>query len=192
MLEGRLRGMRLRLSLLFPAWLTVLLLTRPDAPVVSCVLAAAIHEGGHLLAMLAVGCPPDCCTVGAFGVRLETGQTRLPGYGRQIVISLAGPAVNLAAAGILYLAGAPSAATVHALLGGLNLLPAAAMDGGQILRAVLCLAGREQYAERVLRVVSAVVLFPLATAAGALFLSGGNLTLLIVSVYMIVLIFIAE
>jgi len=190
MLEARLFGVRCRLSLLFPALLTALLLWRPDGLAVSCVIASAMHEAGHLLAMLAVGCPPSCCTLGAFGVRLELGTERLPGYWRHIGISLAGPAVNLLSAGVLFLIGRPVPATVHLVLMGLNLLPAAALDGGQILRCGFCLLGWECWADRVLRWLSAAVLLPLASLAMWLFLSGqGNGTLLLVSGYLTALIF---
>ena len=71
MLEWRLGGVRCRLSLLFPALVTALLLWQPDGLAVTCLLASLIHEGGHLLAMLSVGVPPQRCTLGAFGMRID-------------------------------------------------------------------------------------------------------------------------
>ncbi len=189
MLEGRLLGMRWRLSLLFPALLTALLLIRPDSLALSCVLASAIHEAGHLLAMVCLRCPPTVCTVGAFGVRLEL-QDSTVDYGRRMMISLAGPAVNALAAGILLWVGRPLTAAVHLCLMGLNLLPAAALDGGQVLYAALCLLGLEPVAGGVLRFLSAAVLLPLAAGAFWLFMTEKtNPTLLIVSGYLVVLIF---
>ncbi|MBQ8753177.1 MAG: hypothetical protein IJZ13_08755, partial [Clostridia bacterium] len=69
MLEARFGGVHFRLSLLFPALITALLLWKPDGLAVSCVVASAVHEGGHLLAMLGLGYPPRACTLGAFGIR---------------------------------------------------------------------------------------------------------------------------
>lgn len=190
MLEGRVAGVRCRVSLLFPALLTGLLLAQADPLAVSCVLASAMHEGGHLLAMLALGCPPRVCTLGAFGMRIEMGAQRLVGYRRNILISLAGPLVNLVAALLLWLCGCAEAAVVHLILAVFNLLPAAALDGGQVLRCAFCLAGKETHADRWLQVLSAAVLLPLAVWAFWLFLSGqGNGTLLIVSGYLTALIF---
>lgn len=189
MLEGRLLGVRCRISLLFPALLTGLLLWQPDGLAVSCVVASAMHEGGHLLAMLAAGCPPCCCTLGAFGVRLEMPALRLS-YGRQMLIALAGPAVNGLTACLLFWCDCPVPATVHLVLAGLNLLPAAALDGGQFLRCLLCWWGRQQQADALLHWVSAAVLLPMAAVAFWLFLSGEkNPTLLIVSGYLTGLIF---
>ena len=190
MLEWRTGGVRCRVSLLFPAMLTALLLTQPDGQAVTCVIASAMHECGHLLAMLLLNCRPECCTLGAFGMRIEAGRTHLSGYGRQIAVSLAGPAVNGLAGAALWLLGQRTAAAVHWLLGGFNLLPAAALDGGQILRCLLFAAGRETAADRVLAVLSAAVLLPVAAAAWYLLLAGrGNVTLLIVSLYLTLLVF---
>ncbi len=190
MLEGRVAGVRCRVSLLFPALLTGLLLAQGDSLAVSCVLASMMHEGGHLLAMLALGCPPQVCTLGAFGMRIEMGRERLIGYRRNILVSLAGPAVNLVTAPLLWACGCARAAAVHLILALFNLLPAAALDGGQVLRCLFCLAGKESQADRRLRWLSAAVLLPLATLAFWLVLSGrGNITLLIVSGYLIALIF---
>ncbi len=189
MFETRLFGVRCRLSLLFPALLTALLLWQPDGLAVSCVIASAMHEGGHLLAMLLLGYPPTDCTLGAFGMRIRLGR-RLPGYRQNMLISLAGPGVNMLSAGVLFLLDSPRTAAVHLTLAGLNLLPASALDGGELLRCGLCLLGFEPLAVPVLRLTSALVLLPLAAGSFWLFLQGfGNGTLLIVSGYLVLLVF---
>lgn len=189
-LEGQLGSVRYRVSLLFPALVTVLLLCQPEGMALPCLLASLIHEGGHLLVMLLVGCPPESCTVGMFGARIVTDGRLMPGYSRQIAISLAGPGVNLLTAAGLWLMGCPRAAAVHGALGVFNLLPAAALDGGQVLRCLLCLCMMPERAEWVLRMTSAGVLLPLATGALYLVLSGrGNGSLLIVCLYLTGLVF---
>ncbi len=189
MLEWRLLGVRCRVSLLFPAVLTALLLWQPDGLSVTCVLASLMHECGHLLAMLWLGCPPDSCTLGAFGMRIETGQRRLVDYRRALLVSAAGPLVNGVAAGALFWGGSSRTAAVHLTLGVLNLLPAAALDGGEILRCLLCLMGQERRAAGVLRMLSALILLPLAAFSGYLAFSGGNVTLLLVTGYLSLLVF---
>ena len=192
MLEFRLWGMRCRLSLLFPAVVTVLLLRQPDGLALSCLLASLIHECGHLLALLALGVPPEDCTLGAFGVRIRLG-SGLSGYGQNLLISLAGPLINLLAAAGLLVAGNLQTATVHLVLAGLNLLPASALDGGEILYTGLCLLGLEEWSDGVLRFTSALVLLPLAAVSLLLFFrGGGNPTLLLVSAYLTGLIFFSE
>ncbi len=191
MLEWRLWGIRCRVSLLFPALVTALLLWQPDGLAVSCLLASLMHEGGHLLAMLALGIPPYQCTLGAFGMRIDLGN-RLMDYKKNLLISFAGPLTNGLAAAGLFMLNAPSAAMVHLVLGALNLLPAAALDGGEILRCGLCLLGWEPLVRSVLRLTSALVLLPLATFSLWLCLRAENPTLLIVSGYLVVLIFFSD
>ena len=191
MLEWRLGGVRCRVSLLFPALVTALLLWQPDGLAVSCLLASLIHEGGHLLAMLVLGVPPRVCTLGAFGMRMNI-DDQLINYKKNLLISLAGPLTNGMAAVILFCLHAYDAAMVHIVLAALNLLPAAALDGGEILRCGLCLLGLDRCARWVLRLSSALVLLPLAAVSGWLFLQGKNLTLLIVSAYLVVMIFFSE
>lgn len=184
--------MRCRLSLLFPALLTALLLARPDGLAVPCLLAALIHEGGHLLAMLWLGVPPEDCVLGAFGARIRLGH-RLPSYGQNLLISLAGPLINLFCMSILFLCGRTTPALVHLALALLNLLPSAALDGGEILRCGLCLIGLESLSESILRFTSALTLLPLAAVCFWMFLQGeGNATLLIVSGYLTALLFFSD
>lgn len=192
MYEVQILGVRCRLSLLFPALLAALLLWQPDGLAASCVAASVIHECGHLLMMLALGYPPQSCTLGAFGMRICLGG-RLPGYGHNLLISLAGPAANALAACLFLLLNRPVTAAVHLTLGGFNLLPATALDGGEILRCSLCLLGMETLAEPVLRFLSALVLLPLATGSFYLFCRGwGNGTLVIVSIYLVLLVFFSD
>ena len=191
MFEWRWGGIRCRVSLLFPALVTALLLCQPDGLAVTCLLASLIHECGHLLAMLAVGVPPQNCTLGAFGMRMDLGR-RLLNYKKNLFISLAGPLANGVTAWVLWMAGRPTAAVVHLTLAMLNLLPAAALDGGELLRCGLCLLGLEVLATPLLRLTSALVLLPLAAASLWLCLRGGNPTLLIVGGYLTALVFFSD
>lgn len=191
MFEWRWGGIRCRVSLLFPALVTALLLCRPDGLAVTCLLASLIHEGGHLLAMLAVGVSPQDCTLGAFGMRIDLGRC-LMDYKKNLFISLAGPLANSLAAAILLMMGRPFAAMAHLALAALNLLPAAALDGGEILRCGLCMLGLESLAAPLLRFTSALVLLPLAAVSLWLCFRGGNPTLLIVGGYLALLVFFSD
>lgn len=191
MLEWRLWGIRCRVSLLFPALVTALLLWQPDGLAVSCLLASLIHEGGHLLVMLAVGVSPQNCTLGAFGMRMDL-RNQLVDYKKNLLIAIGGPTANGLAAALLLMLGSPSTAMVHLVLAVLNLMPAAALDGGEILRCGLCLLGLGALAGVVLRMLSVLTLLPLATVSMWLCLRGNNPTLLIVSVYLVVLVFFSD
>lgn len=175
-------GVEWRVSLLFPALLTALLLTEAGAQTATCLAAALAHEGGHVAAMLLLGCPPKRVTVGAFGARIETAV--LPTYGKNILISLAGPLVNLTAAAVLWLCACPAAGAVHALLGAMNLLPVTALDGGQILLCCFRRRGVGDRAETRMRRMSVGLTVLLGLGGVVLLWRKRNVTLLAVSLYL--------
>jgi Zn-dependent protease len=123
------------------------------AAVFGCVL---LHELGHAMAARWYGIPTQDITLYPIGgvARLER-MPRKPGP--ELVIALAGPAVNLAIAAGLAVVGLMGAAlvpgwagpgsivpgflgllgTVNLVLAAFNLIPAFPMDGGRVLRALL-------------------------------------------------------
>ncbi len=142
--------------------------------------------------MTMLGVRPEECVVGAFGVRIKVKQ-RLTGYGRNLLISLAGPLANVVGFCILMLLRQTQSGVIHLLLAILNLLPAASLDGGEILRCGLCMMGLESFVPTVLRFTSALILLPLATVSFCLLFHGEeNPTLLIVSVYLTAFVFFSE
>lgn len=190
MLTFRLCGVPCRISLLFPALLTALLFYQPEGLTVSCLLASLMHEVGHLLAMLWWRVPPKECVLGMFGLRMRLG-AHLSEYGRNIGVALAGPAVNGISAALLWQWGVPQSAMVHLILAVLNLMPVAVLDGGEVLRNLLCLCGCPGSADRVVRAASLLILLPISLFGLHLLLQG-NPTLLIVTIYLVVMIIFSD
>ena len=109
-----------------------------------CLLASALHELGHALAARRMGVSIRRLRITAVGAEMVLCPTRMLSYPGEMLIALAGPAVNLFTAalavrlpwegqGRLLFAGASAA------LGAFNLLPLGPLDGGQLLRAALSL-----------------------------------------------------
>lgn len=183
-------GTRWRVSLLFPAAVVVLLTLDTSGMAAWCLAASAMHEGGHFLALMLCGGRPASISIGLFGIRMEQDARAPLSYGRQMLVALAGPAVNLIACMLLYWLseGWTAPAGVHAALAILNLLPVEALDGGQALFCLLAPHMEEGKLQKLLLAVSVCTILPLAAAGFYMLLrSGYNFTLLAVSVYLMFL-----
>ena len=123
------------LSVPFLCALLLLLLFDPTGQTEQILLAAALHEGGHLLVMARMGHLPQRMVFGGFGVRIEQRAAMDVGYGKEALIYAAGPAVNLLCA--LLLQRRPDLQRIHLTMGLFNLLPLGCLDGGQLLRCIL-------------------------------------------------------
>lgn len=140
------------------------------------LVAALLHELGHMLAAGLLGVGIKRMSIDLFGARLE-----LPGllsYRQELAVALGGPAGNLLSILLVWpvwralgypcvgLSTAPGelaqflAGFVPASLGlcAVNLLPVRSLDGGRALSCLLSLCWGETVAWRVLSVSSALVL----------------------------------
>lgn len=186
---GRIAGTEVRIHLTFfllVAWFAIIAGNRGgqaaavDAvafvlAVFACVLA---HEYGHVLAARRFGIGTRDITLLPIGgvARIE----RMPEKPTQeLIIALAGPAVNVVIAAVLFLffgAGVgldPAAvenqtigfatrlALVNVLLVAFNLIPAFPMDGGRVLRALLSYRLDRAFATRIAAGVGQAMAFGL-------------------------------
>ena len=165
------------------AAITAILLIDRENRVIVCILAAILHEGGHLIVML-------LCRVQVRGVRIRLFDILIeadePGsFLADVCITLGGPGMNLLLAGV-FVKIAPIFCYANLAMGLFNLLPAVSLDGGRLLTVLVARRYGELVAGRVLRIVSFIILVPLMTA-GILFLfrSGYNYSLLAISLYLL-------
>lgn len=158
---GRVAGIDLYLHSTFLILLGIIGLSQGGLQAVSLVLAVfgcvLLHELGHALTARAFGIGTEDITLYPIGgvARLQR-MPRAPGA--ELLITLAGPAVNLAIAGaiaaVLWVAGpqvidelgsvgvwgwdfASTLLSINLMLAAFNLVPAFPMDGGRIFRALL-------------------------------------------------------
>ena len=96
-------------------------------------LAAALHEGGHLLALRIMHIPVRELRLGVTGAVIRA---ELTGAKRELPVVLAGPAVNLLCA-LLSARWLPAFCLCNTLLFFYNMLPVYPLDGGRLCRLLL-------------------------------------------------------
>lgn len=184
------RHIAVRISPLFFALLSWLLLYERETLAAGCLAASLIHECGHLAVMLAVGAYPEELTVGAFGMRITRREDVRCTFLQDLCIAAGGPFVNLVCAAVFFLLGARLAAVLHLVTAALNLLPIAALDGGQMLLCFFYRRKSREAAQHIVYVCSLLTIFPLGVFGFFVLLrSGCNVSLLAVDVYLLLLLF---
>lgn len=149
------------------------------------LLAGLLHEMGHYAAGRAFGGKPQWMELSAVGAQLSMAYPGPLSYGKEIIVAMAGPAVNLilgwAAAGmrLFLLAG------VSFGLGMFNLLPVLPLDGGRVLWSGLALLFGESNAERVLMVTAGAVVGVIAGFAAIGAVRFANFSLLITVIWLL-------
>ena len=177
-----------RVSPLFFALLAWLLLYERETIAAGCLAASLIHECGHLSVMLMLGVYPEELTVGAFGMRITRREDTHCTFLRDLCIAAGGPLINLLCAAVFFLLGARLTAALHLVTAALNLLPVAALDGGQMLLFWLYRRKSREAAQHIVHICSLLTVFPLGVLGFFVLLrSGCNVSLLAVDVYLLLL-----
>jgi len=146
------------------------------------VVAALLHECGHLLAARLLRIPLGGFRLSFLGARLEV-SGRVMSYGEEWLLCAAGPFVSLCAAALVaplwqYAEVARAFSCASLVLGLLNLLPIRSFDGGRMLSCALARFCGTRAAERGEALCSFFFLFLLwATAVYFLLRAGDGLAL---------------
>lgn len=144
---------KLEISWGFAAMLLLALLAGAGSVLPLVALSALCHELGHLGALRLAGAEVERLRINAFGAEIQADTRYLP-YGREILCTLAGPAVNLLLALVLArVAGDYALAGANLLLGGFNLLPVPSLDGGRALFLLVSWRADPMAADQVCRAV---------------------------------------
>lgn len=162
--------------------LCIAVLTDRTGIVFLTVLAALLHECGHLAAAKLLGIRTERMQLGFLGMRLETGGTVLS-YGAEWLLCAAGPLTSLLCAALAAplwqtFAAARIFSCASLVLGFLNLLPIRTFDGGRMLESFLNFVCGTRISGRVMTLCSFLFLFLLwATAVYFLLRVGDGLSL---------------
>ncbi len=194
MIEFSLGRCKVKIRFLFFAVLGFLLFSSMGNGAIFGLLAAVLHELGHFVVMYAVRVPPRAICLNPFGIDIVESDDHARSYGKDILISLAGPAAN----GLAWLLGyavqhgcgvnTGEWMLANLAIGLMNLVPIDSLDGGQAVYSALCIRHSERTAGKIITILSLIILVPLATAGFFLLLkSRYNFSLLLISLYLMFL-----
>lgn len=181
-----LHGLRLGILSLSPGALfaAALLFYSGIGPVqAACLTAAALHEGGHLLACLGLGIEVRRLRLTLLGAVLDMDSRCGSGW-EEVLVALAGPLVNLCTVPLALSVHRRLLAGASLLLGAFNLLPVTPLDGSRILHGLLSAGGDLNRAEEVVLTLTCWcewVLLGAGLALGAL----GNRSLLLLALWLV-------
>ncbi len=130
----------------------------------AALIAASLHEIGHIVAAKALKVDLYELRLGIFGASLSS-SPMLCSYKKEIILCLAGPLVNLISALAVFIFFSPLRdgmelfMNASLFLGFLNLLPIYEFDGGRILNSILSLHFSVKTANRITRISSFILIF---------------------------------
>lgn len=137
----------------------------------AALLAALVHEGGHLVTLRLFGAGRGKLLIDGAGLNWQR-RGKLLSYGAELAAILAGPAANIISALILARIAAVSGwhggfflAGTQLVLGGFNLLPIVPLDGAQALETFLSWLIEPVTAFRITAAVSLLTLGMLLASA---------------------------
>ncbi len=176
-MKSRKRALSLASAAVLLLFWCVLIASEPPKTAFALLLAALLHEAGHMTAIKAARLPLRGVLLLPFGAVLDTG-TRFCSYLTECAVYLAGPMASFAGAAVAVFGADAAQMNVQFYfcvlslgLGCFNLLPLPGLDGAGALRSLLLYTLPDMYsAERAARVVEALFSGVFWLAAGTLWL----------------------
>lgn len=191
------KSLKIKLSLSGAFMIIALFLTHSYISV-AALIAAALHELGHIAVAQLCKIPLGELKLGIFGAAL-TPKVNLFSYKKEIALCLAGPLVNLASATLIFPLLSLENEFLSLFLGAslflgvLNLLPIRDFDGGRVLYCMLSYIYSPKLACHALNALSFILIFSLWSLSVYLLLRlSSSLSLFIFSLSLFFKIFIAR
>ncbi len=158
-----------------------------------CFFAVIIHEPGHLVPMCFLGYIPDKIKISLFEILITDKYKRIRSDKENLIIIFFGPLANFICFIVFYLLylvsikGFSLFAFANLSVGLFNIMPVMSLDGGQIIYILLCKRFSYERSERIVNVLTFIIIFPLAALGFlVLFNSKYNFSLLLVCVYLVI------
>ena len=157
-----------------------------------CLFAIIIHETGHIILMCIFGYAPEKIKISLFEISISDRKRQERSFIQNFLIIFFGPFANFIffiLFYLLYLIGNDYFlyfAAANFSVGLFNILPVMSLDGGQLLYLILSRFFSDTGSQRIVNVITFIIIFPLASLGFILlFNSKYNFSLLIVCIYLV-------
>ena len=188
----RLRIKSIELCITYPALCLFTGLTIIDYNYYYCFLSVIIHEASHLTAMILFKAHIAGLRVSLCDIKIIEKSRHILDYKQDMIITAAGPLINLLLF-LFFFRINLQFACVNLVIGVFNLLPAASLDGGQLIYLFLSKHFTGKTSALALDVITVVVSIPLFVAGIlVLFNSRYNFSFLFISLYLVLSLFVKE
>lgn len=183
---------KLRVDFTFFAAILLFLLIDKSGYGILGLYACIIHELGHLLMMVVVGCRPDIITLYGAGMKIQSYEQYKLSTPAEIAVILSGSATNFICFAIFIIAFPVDLrlqvfAVTHLVIGAFNLLPIMGFDGERLLSFLLNNLVGPAHTLKIVQIISFIVSTVLAIAAIFSFGDGAvNFTIIITLFYFII------
>lgn len=186
---------KIKFSMSFPlvAVMTAVIMFDTTMSVLLCFIAAVMHELGHITVLKHYNSVPKEIRLTLFDIAITDTDKYIRGSKAEMTVVLAGVAVNFVSAAVGFAFNyftdielISKFSSAHLTLAVFNSLPVSNLDGGQALFLALSSFFTPCKAEKIIKVLSYIILIPVA-AAGVyvLIITGYNFTLLLTALYLI-------
>lgn len=149
------------------------------------LLACLLHELGHIAMASALGGQVESLSLTVVGAELRIGYGAPLTYGRDSLVALAGPAVNLLLGGLFTALGWRLAAALTLAVGAFNLLPILPLDGGRVVYGLLANRLDPDWAERLMTALSGCLVGLLVGVGAVAAAYYANVTLLLTALWLL-------
>lgn len=178
---------RIRCSYPLAFVLALMLLFDSGGDLLLLLAAAAIHELGHIGALMLMGAGIRCIRLTLGGAVIEYNGSRVSYLG-DAAAALAGPAASLLTCFVMAATAGPDPsellcyfAGLNLMLGLFNLAPVMPLDGGRAVLCLLCAVRSPREAEQISGLLTGIAGCGLLLVGGGLLLKAGNPSLLLIS-----------
>ncbi len=186
-MKAEIFGVEIEVSFFTVALMSVVLILDTSNKVLFCFVCALIHESGHLFSMLMFSIKPKSIKLRAFDIVIDADVDK--SFIVDLIVTLSGPLFNFLSAFVFYFIN-ETMCIASVLLGVFNLLPLESFDGGHALSLLLCRKLSFRTVLLILKVLTFIFLVPMfLLGVLVLFYSKYNYSLLLISLYLLAVVF---